>query len=601
MNYFKRIRSFRLICYVLAFLMGTPTITLLAPVPAAAQLPDLVEVAVVDFINRTGVGGDYIGKLASDALVVELKRSDRFDVSTRASVQAGMDDMGFRAPLSHTQLLRLGQTILKGDVGQTSAMVEGDVTSLKVKGNPRTAEVEMIVRMVDVASGEFINGAVTTGRSQLRIGDNPDDDRLIEEAVNDAAYKAVNTMVDYIIPEATVMNTMGTNDILLNKGAREGIKRGMKMIVFRRGELVGKIEVMDVTPNDATASVIHAPKGVKPEDKVRAVFDVPVVHGKGGGVEEAPAKESRAPKSSRRGGSRGGSGMLKGLVLLAGLAFLFNPGRGTEDVGAVTARAGLSPDIPSPEGGVKVSWNIKKLGGGRNILEYHIWRDNDPTPIGSSIPAGLTFFIDDVGAGTRSVTYQVVDPNLNTKTSATAAVNRPATGVPHQYYVSAVYEIEKPAGTGTFKYFETDKTPTGLATVTRRMLVGPSGDLVQPSMGATDVDLVSGINFQFNSRQGADTYIIQVSTSPIFTAPEFTSSIIQYSPAIDNATILFDSGDISALFGALTEGTQLWWRVGARNSLDRPGPLPNLGRANMNFLFSDPSNFAVAATPPPPP
>jgi hypothetical protein len=601
LNYFKRIRSFRLICYVLAFLIGTPTLTLIAPVPAAAQAPDLVEVAVVDFINRTGVGGDYIGKLASDALVVELKRSDRFDVSTRASVQAGMDEMGFRAPLSHTQLMRLGQTVLKGDVGQTSAMIEGDVTSLKVKGNPRTAEVEMIVRMVDVASGEFINGAVTTGVSRLRIGDNPDDDRLVEEAVNDAAYKAVKTMVDYIIPEATVMNTMGTNEVLLNKGAREGIKRGMKMIVFRRGELVGKVQVGDVTPNDATASVIYAPKGVKPEDKVRAVFDVPEFHGKGDqGVEEPAPKAARAPKSGRSGISHGGSGLLKGLVLLAGLAFLFKGGSGTAPVGAVTARAGLAPDIPATEGGVKITWDVAKLGGGRNILEYHIWRDNEPTPVGAVVPAGLSFFIDDVGPGTRAVSYQVIDPIAHTKTAATAAVNRPATGVPHQYFVSAVYQIEEPAGSGTFKYFETDKAATGLATITRRMLAGPTGDLLGPTPDQLDVNLVTGETFQFNSRRGGDTYIIQISTSVIFSAPQYTSPIIQFNPAVEGV-VSFPTGNISSSFGAVTAGTQMYWRVGVRNSQDRPGPVPNMGKASMTFLFSEPSSFFVAEIPPPPP
>jgi hypothetical protein len=600
LNYFKRIRSFRLICYVLTFLMAAPTLTMVASVPAAAQNAGLMEVAVVDFVNRTGVGGDYIGKLASDALVVELKRSDRFDVATRAAVQQGMDEMGFRAPLSHVQMQRLGETILKGDVGQTAAMVEGDVTSIKVKGNPRRADVEIIVRMVDVSSGEFVNGAVTTGSSQLRIGDNPDDDRLIEEAVNDAAYKAVKTMVEYIIPEATVMNNVGTNEVLLNKGTREGIRSGMQMIVFRRGELVGKVEVTDVTANDATAVVRHAPKGVKPEDKVRAIFNVPEVGGKREQrKEDTPSRESRAPRSSKRSGG----GWWKGLLLLGGLAMLFRTGPGTESVGPVSARAGLSPDIPAPEGGVKITWDPSRLGGGRNILEYHIWRDNETAPVGSVVPAGLSFFIDDVGVGTRSVTYNIVDPIARTKTSATATVTKVATGVAHQYYVSAVYQIEEPAASGTFKYFETDKKATGLATITTRMQVA---DLLFPvpdsgSGTGSDVDLVLGIPFQFNSRRGADTYIIQVSTSPTFSAPEYTSPIIAFSPATENVSVLFNTGNISSQFGLVTTGTQLWWRVGARNSQDRPGPVANMGKANMNFLFSEPSSFVVAETPPPGP
>lgn len=596
MKYFKRIRSFRLICYVLALLIGAPTFTLLAPVPASAQLPNTVEVAVVDFVNRTGVGGDYMGKLASDALVVELRRSDHFDVASRTAVQQAMDEMGFKSPLTQTQVLRLGEQILKGESGSSAAMVEGDITSIKLKGNPRTADVEIVVRMVDVASGEFINGAVSTGRSQLRIGDTPDDDRLIEEAINDAAYKAVKTMIDYIIPEATVMNTIGTNEVLLNKGAREGIKSGMKMIVFRRDELVGKVTVKSVTPNDATAAVTYAPKGVQPEDKVRAVFDVPEVHGGKGNIprEDAPpSKESRAPNS----GKHHKLGPLLPLLALGIGIAIFNPGRGTEKLGGVSARAGISPDIPAPEGGIKIAWNPGQLGGGRNINEFHIWRDNDPTPIGAVVPAGLNFFIDDVGVGTRSVTYLKVDPIANTSASATATVAKAETGIAHQYWVSAVYQIEEPAGSGTFKFFETDKKPTGLATITLRML---ADDLFMPSPGEEGVDL-SNVSFEFDSRKGADTYVVQVSTSPTFAAPEFTSQIIQFSAAADNVHITFNAGNITSAFGAIAEGTQLWWRVGVRNSLDRPGPLPNMGRANMTFLFSDSASFTVAATPPPPP
>ncbi|MDO8587253.1 MAG: CsgG/HfaB family protein [Armatimonadota bacterium] len=596
LSYFKRrIRSFRFICYLTAFLTAAPTLTVLAPAPVSAQKIDTVQVAAVDFVNRTGVGGDYIGKLASDALVVELKNSDRFDVISRSSIQQAMDELGFKAPLPRSQLLRLGEKVLKGDIGQESAMVEGDVTSLKVRGQPRRADVEIIVRMVDVASGEVTNGAIATGRSQLRIGDNPDDDRLIEEAVNDAAYQAVKTIVDYIIPEATVQNTLGTNEVLLNKGAREGIKRGMKMIVRRKGEIVGKVEVRDVTPNDATASVIHAPKGVKPEDKVRAIFDLPQVKGKGADpvMDDPKPVRAKAPKSTSGSTGMGKSKFWMALLALTGIALIVKGGRGVESVGSVTARAGLAPDIPAPEGGIRIKWNPSKLANGRNVVEYHIWRD-EIIPVGVIAPSGIDFFIDDVGAATRAVSYSLVNPLLNTESTASGSVNRPRPGTHYRYYVSAVYRIEKPPGTGTWKYFETDKSDTGYATVLRRMLFD---DLLEPAATTTGINPVEGITFRFNGLLGADQYVVQICSNPTFNSPEYQSNIFPGNEFSTNA-ITFPTGNIGSQLGSFPIGTQLWWRVGARYSGDNPGPLPSLGRANMRYMFSEPGNFFIEELPP---
>jgi hypothetical protein len=262
----------------------------------------------------------------------------------------------------------------------------------------------------------------------------------------------------------------------------------------------------------------------------------------------------------------------------------------------LTARAGFSPDIDAPEGGIRIGWTEPFWPAyGHTVLEYHIWRDIEATPVGAVEAASV--FVDDVGSEARKFIYTVVDPATHTKTTSGVGVNRPATGIPHQYYVSALYQIEQPAGSGIFKYFETDKLAAGLATITRRTL---TDDLLEPTPGQTDVDLVSGINFQFNSREGADTYIIQVSASPTFSSPEYTSPIIQFSRYSDSVPISFHSDNVSGLFNGVTGNTPMWWRVGARNSLDNPGPVANMGLPNMNYLFSEPSTFYAAETPPVP-
>ncbi|MDO8585965.1 MAG: S8 family peptidase [Armatimonadota bacterium] len=270
----------------------------------------------------------------------------------------------------------------------------------------------------------------------------------------------------------------------------------------------------------------------------------------------------------------------------------------TEETPAVVARAGLAPDIPAPEGGIKIQWDPVALAGGRNVVEYHIWRDIETAPVGAVAPSGITFFIDDVGPGTRAVSYTLVDPLTHAKSTATAIVDRPWPGLAHQYYVSAVYQVEQPAGSGVFNYYETDRLASGLATIVSRMTID---DLLEPVPGRPDIDPMLGIFFQFHSRRGADSYIVQVCSSPSFVAPQYTSPIIPFSPATEDVPIPFNTGNISSQLGSIPPGTPVWWRVGARNSLDQPGPLPNMGNPDYCFLFSEPSVFFIESGPPPPP
>jgi hypothetical protein len=76
--------------------------------------------------------------------------------------------------------------------------------------------------------------------------------------------------------------------------------------------------------------------------------------------------------------------------------------------------------------------------------------------------------------------------------------------------------------------------------------------------------------------------------SPVVTASRFSDG----EPlSLENVNL----GSTSALGDAT-----LYWRVGARNSGDRPGPVPDPANG-QRYIFSEVSQFRVAAGPPPPP
>ena len=68
-------------------------------------------------------------------------------------------------------------------------------------------------------------------------------------------------MVDYVIPEATIQMNVGADQVMLNRGSRDGIKPGMRMLVIRRKEVLGYIEVHSVDPINSNAKILKSLRG----------------------------------------------------------------------------------------------------------------------------------------------------------------------------------------------------------------------------------------------------------------------------------------------------------------------------------------------------
>ncbi|MGC8863578.1 MAG: hypothetical protein ACP5R5_12495, partial [Armatimonadota bacterium] len=504
--------------------------------PAAAELMPTYSVGVVDFVNESGVQGELLARLATDAVVVEMAKTNRYDVSiSRAMIKAEMEKLDLRPPLTKLGLIRLGEAL------SADAMLQGSVKSVRLTGSgaDRRAAVTLVVQMIDQASGEIINGAVQTGTSTARVGYAADDDSLITEAINNAAFLCVKTMVDYIIPEATVMMNIKENQVMLNKGARDGIKPGMRMIVLRKREIIGYVEVQRVSAIDSDAKVIKSMRGIQPEDKVRAIFEMPVV----GPITKSEPLPSGAPRGSRRHGdalSKIGKFIL-GAGIIFGLATLFRPGRGSEP--APTIAAAESPTI--------ITWDPKKYSHGQNVLEYQIIRDDfadtarpvkvirDP----SAIDAGRTDVRTLYGTTTPiNVTYYRLDSNPATSyTEVTGTVPPEPFGITHTYQVRVLYRLTKTSTstdntggtttttTSTYYYTPVSNviTATAIDPVKYTDIVSPAYD---PGVGPPEVlvtDLLSGAtNFEWKRKDGADVYYVRVEPVVPGTGPIWQSSII---------------------------------------------------------------------------
>jgi len=592
-------RTYKIVCYVLIVaLLGTIGPLPLAT-PASAQLLPQYSVGVVDFINESGVQGELLARLATDAVVVEMGKTNRYDVSfTRTQIKEAMEQLDLRPPLTKLGLVRLGE-LLAAD-----AMLEGSIKSVQLTGSgpTRRASVTLAVQMVDQASGEIINGAVQTGTSSARVGYAADDDSLITEAINNAAFLCVKTMVDYIIPEATIMMNIKSDRVMLNKGVRDGLKPGMRMIVLRRKEIIGYIEVQSVSPSDSMAKVIKSMRGIQPEDKARAIFDMPTV--------TSPLKSeplpSGAPKSS--GGKNGAfSTIAKALVgagIIFGLISLFKSGRGSED----------APNIGvASNSATVITWDPTKYGHGKNVLEYQILRDE----FGDSArpvmvirdPGQIDYGKADVyplygpGQGT-AVSYYRLDSNPSTSapTETTWTVPAEPYGVTHTYQVRVLYRLSRSTSTGTdggtstaSTYYYTPVsnriTATAIEPVKNVDVVSPA---YNPSASAPEIlisDLLQkNINFEWNRKDGADLYYMKVEPVQPGTGPTWQSQ-----PFYETGPIVsLPDGERIQLANALSNsryaGVTMKWRVYCRHSGDT-SPAWREGQENRFIIGATPPSF----------
>jgi len=247
---------------------------LLVARPAHAQIGGPLTVYVLDFNNETTVGGQLLGRVAAAQMSLQLTESANWDVVPDAQVQKRIQDLNLKPPFDRIARAQIAQGI------DADAVVYGKIKEVRVSGGPNPqAFVHVNVIVEDITTGSLINGAMVEGLSTPRMGFTGDSDILIEEALGKAAFRARERMDRFRLPEGTVLNTtvVGTVDnpeldALINIGARQGVRRGMEMIVTRQKQPVGTLKVTSVDSDISTGRVTSNQQGVKPEDRVRAIF-----------------------------------------------------------------------------------------------------------------------------------------------------------------------------------------------------------------------------------------------------------------------------------------------------------------------------------------
>jgi len=240
---------------------------------------------VIDF--EVGPGVDPIlGRKAADAVAVELEASGDFDIVPRQQMEDAVATRnGLQPPYTATTMRRMGEvlgarSVFSGRV--VSAVLGRKATEPRV----REARVTLQLRQLEVRTGDFINGTQVTEVTADELNDF-DDDVLMNQSVDKAAYSSVRTIRLIIFPEGRVMHTK--RNIEVSIGRRQGAAPGQRFSVMRdvanklRGPFettvtvqrvkVAEIVIIGIEDDQATARVVSGGSvGVRTNDIVRRIF-----------------------------------------------------------------------------------------------------------------------------------------------------------------------------------------------------------------------------------------------------------------------------------------------------------------------------------------
>jgi len=262
----------------------------------------MMRIAVVDFENRSGYGGEWsIGQGISSMLATALFKSGKFQVVEREKLRAIMKEkkMAEEGITDERSLSVLGKLaganyIITGDVTEFGVSQGGVGGGLALPGGfgnvglkSQTARTVVDVRIIDVATGVIVAAEQGSGKESARgvslgggnwwdgfgnikFGSEGWDSSLPGKATR-KAVEDLTSKISISLYKAKVIDVDGAT-VTINMGTTAGAKKGMVLNVIREGKAIvdpdtgailgrkkttiGEIKITEVEEKYSTAEII---------------------------------------------------------------------------------------------------------------------------------------------------------------------------------------------------------------------------------------------------------------------------------------------------------------------------------------------------------
>ncbi|MEW5951905.1 MAG: hypothetical protein GX447_00380 [Elusimicrobia bacterium] len=208
-------------------------------------------IGVVEFENKSAYGQGRLGGAASDILVTELVKSEKFIVVERSKMDKIMQEQKLQ-----TQGLTDPQTAAKiGQIMGLEAIVVGAVSQFGVKkegsdyllaqSKQQVADVTVDIRVIDVQSGQVILADSGKGQAKSKKGSflgmgtrGGYDETLEGEALRAAIVKFVDNISNQLNkrPWSAMIADYSGEEIYINAGSASNLKEGVELSCYKQGK-----------------------------------------------------------------------------------------------------------------------------------------------------------------------------------------------------------------------------------------------------------------------------------------------------------------------------------------------------------------------------
>ncbi len=605
----KALSHLTILCFIAGVVLSNLAMVTTSPATAAGVA---TQVAVLDFNNNSEVKDAMLGRKAADALAVQLEATGTFEVVSREEMQRAMERLGLSYPLNQFNWVELAKEL------DLAGVVIGDISTSALTES--SAAVLMECQLFDTTIGEYMNGGAGAATVD-KPGFTGASDLLMDDVMTEAATHIATQMATYKPAQAQVLMQDASGKISLSAGARQGIEEGMLMVLLRdvwypdRQELVrenvGRIKIIATDPISATGQAIKAPEGIKARDRAIAIY--------------TPTKTVKAAESKKK--KKKHVNWLLGLAIVAGLLSISSSG------GADTAEVSDLEAAATSDGyATRLVWDRSSnpythpTTAGSYVAGYEIHRSqyrdfnvSAETLVDVIYDGGALTWVDRPNFYGNTVTFtaaddgsydwSVGDPGDTATISVGSGSNNtyeasffhtpPSVGTSYYYKVLRVI-IRVQQQTSGEEITQTSTVQRGEPTQCGPATPLEPIPLVAPDNQSQGVDLAA-FEPEWDAVDGANRYIVQVSTSGEFDSDEtWTSS--ERTEYLSGGTPMTGIYNIEAVFDSLPSDTNLFWRVGARNSNDEVRPISSTGRLeDEGYVWSEVWQFEPAEGPPDPP
>ncbi|MGI5818184.1 MAG: hypothetical protein ACOX9R_08810 [Armatimonadota bacterium] len=605
-------RTWRFVALYVAATMVVPYAVIGFPVDAEAQAQPVVgsaSVIVLPIQDLEGSVNSVLSQKATDALALAMEGSREYMVTSRMDLQRELSQLSLTPPLSKSEQVRLGNRL---DVDEVAS---GQITRLRVDPNTGQVEIGLSVAMLNVNTGEHLNGANVATTTKVIPGWEGEEARVINDALREITAMAVSEILVGRITEGYVTSVNDFGVATLNIGHDDRLQPGMEMLLLRpvwQRDLeemimvrVGRYHVTEVSARSSKIVSLGDEIGrARVADRAFRLYR---------GPERMEAYHRKASHQQTITTAAAILALL-GVVAVAG-------GSSTTDA-PKAVQSHLYQQAPGDQAVIRVSVGQSTLPLRDQIFAWLFFR-SDGQPVFSLMAQNLVGAVFEArlpgGIWDDSPEFQSYEVERDFTWIGPAGDEEDgsiellfhafALQPGHTYYHRVQRVVEPPARAGSGAPIATGQvSPAQVVLDDPELVVDPPSARAEGSKSTAGVTYftppvlqgpedgsqnqsTSSITFTWQHTTGANEYILQVFPEDDpdgARAPRYQAQVRQ-----DTSGTMFHT--INDTFAS---SSRFYWRVGARRSGEA---LPENGRIGRGWLFSNIRTFTTAAAPPPPP